>query len=64
MRVLVTGNNGYIGTVMSRMLLKEGFEVTGLDSDLFEGRQKITYKFALMCKKRVRTTYGSNSMYR
>jgi len=37
MRVLVTGNNGYIGTVMSRMLLSEGFEVTGLDNDLFEG---------------------------
>lgn len=37
MRVLVTGNNGYIGTVMTRMLLSEGFEVTGLDIDLFEG---------------------------
>ena len=37
MRVLVTGNNGYIGTVMTRRLLSEGFEVTGLDSDLFEG---------------------------
>ena len=37
MRVLVTGNNGYIGTVMTQMLLSEGFEVTGLDSDLFEG---------------------------
>ena len=37
MRVLVTGNNGYIGTVMVPMLLAEGFEVTGLDSDLFEG---------------------------
>ena len=37
MRVFVTGNNGYIGTIMTRMLLSEGFEVTGLDSDLFEG---------------------------
>ena len=37
MRVLVTGNNGYIGAVMTKMLLSEGFEVTGLDSDLFEG---------------------------
>lgn len=36
MRVLVTGNNGYIGTVMTQMLLSEGFEVTGLDNDLFE----------------------------
>lgn len=37
MRVLVTGNNGYIGTVMVPMLQAQGFEVTGLDSDLFEG---------------------------
>ncbi len=36
MRVLVTGHLGYIGTVMVPMLLDEGFEVVGLDSDLFE----------------------------
>jgi nucleoside-diphosphate-sugar epimerase len=36
MRVLVTGNNGYIGTVMVPMLQTHGFEVAGLDSDLFE----------------------------
>jgi nucleoside-diphosphate-sugar epimerase len=35
MRVLVTGNKGYIGTVMVPMLLEKGFEVKGLDSDLF-----------------------------
>jgi nucleoside-diphosphate-sugar epimerase len=35
LKVLVTGNNGYIGTVMVPMLQAEGFEVTGLDSDLF-----------------------------
>jgi nucleoside-diphosphate-sugar epimerase len=37
MRILVTGNKGYIGTIMVPMLLKEGFNVVGLDSDLFEG---------------------------
>ena len=36
MRVLVTGNNGYIGTVMTQMLISEGFEVVGFDNDLFE----------------------------
>jgi nucleoside-diphosphate-sugar epimerase len=37
MHLLVTGNNGYIGSVMVPMLQAEGFEITGLDSDLFEG---------------------------
>jgi nucleoside-diphosphate-sugar epimerase len=36
MRVLVTGNSGYIGTVMVPMLQAQGFEVIGLDSDLFK----------------------------
>lgn len=37
MRVLVTGNRGYIGTVMVPMLQSAGFDVVGLDSDLFDG---------------------------
>jgi len=36
MRILVTGHKGYIGTVLVPMLLKEGHEVVGLDSDLYE----------------------------
>ncbi|MGI9534362.1 MAG: NAD-dependent epimerase/dehydratase family protein [Thermodesulfobacteriota bacterium] len=35
MRVLVTGHKGYIGSVMVPMLLKEGHDVVGLDSDLY-----------------------------
>jgi len=35
MRVLVTGHHGYIGTVMTPMLLKAGHEVVGFDSDLY-----------------------------
>jgi nucleoside-diphosphate-sugar epimerase len=36
MRVLLTGHLGYIGTVMTPMLLKAGHEVVGYDSNLFE----------------------------
>jgi nucleoside-diphosphate-sugar epimerase len=35
MKVLVTGSSGYIGTVMAPMLVSEGFEVTGLDTDYY-----------------------------
>ncbi len=35
MNVLVTGNRGYIGTVMVPMLLQRGHSVTGLDTDLY-----------------------------
>lgn len=36
MRILVTGHNGYIGTILSPMLIDAGHEVVGLDSDLYE----------------------------
>ena len=35
MRVLVTGHLGYIGTVLTPMLLREGYAVVGMDSDLY-----------------------------
>ena len=36
MRVLITGHKGYIGSVMAPMLVNEGNDVVGLDSDIFE----------------------------
>lgn len=35
MKVLVTGHKGYIGTVMVPILQREGFDVVGLDTDLY-----------------------------
>jgi nucleoside-diphosphate-sugar epimerase len=35
MRVLVTGHLGYIGTVLTPMLVQAGHDVVGLDSDLY-----------------------------
>jgi nucleoside-diphosphate-sugar epimerase len=37
MRVLVTGHDGYIGSVMMPLLERAGHEVAGLDSCLYEG---------------------------
>ncbi len=35
MRILVTGNRGYIGVVLTRLFVEAGHEVTGCDTDIF-----------------------------
>ncbi|HEX2228040.1 MAG TPA: NAD(P)-dependent oxidoreductase, partial [Candidatus Binatia bacterium] len=35
-RVLITGHNGYIGSVMAPHFVNEGYEVVGVDSGYFE----------------------------
>jgi nucleoside-diphosphate-sugar epimerase len=37
MKILVTGHHGYIGSVMVSVLAKDGHDVTGLDTYLYEG---------------------------
>ena len=37
MKVLLTGDRGYIGAVASQMMSCAGHEVVGLDTDLFAG---------------------------
>jgi nucleoside-diphosphate-sugar epimerase len=36
-RVLVTGNLGYIGSVMAPWLMKNGYDVVGLDTVYYKG---------------------------
>ena len=36
MRILVTGHNGYIGTVLTPMLMKKGHQVVGIDANIFK----------------------------
>ena len=43
MRVLLTGNLGYIGSILAPILVKAGHDVTGLDSDLYS---RCTFKAA------------------
>jgi nucleoside-diphosphate-sugar epimerase len=35
MKVLVTGHRGYIGSILTQMLLEAGHEVVGIDTDLY-----------------------------
>ena len=37
MNILVTGNNGYIGSMLTKLLLEKGYGVTGLDTDYYRG---------------------------
>ena len=39
MNILVTGNNGYIGIVLTEILLKKGYQVVGLDTNYYQGCQ-------------------------
>ena len=35
MKVLLTGNNGYVGTVLTDELIRKGYCITGLDVNYF-----------------------------
>ena len=35
-QILVTGNRGYIGTVLTEVLLQKSYEVTGYDTDYYK----------------------------
>jgi nucleoside-diphosphate-sugar epimerase len=37
MNILVTGNKGYIGCILTQLLVKRGYTVTGYDTDYYQG---------------------------
>lgn len=50
MRVLVTGDRGYIGAVLVPMLLKAGHEVVGLDIEFFKKSFEKTFDYLKITK--------------
>lgn len=45
MKILVTGNLGYIGTVLTPMLVRLGHKVIGLDANFYEGLQPLPAEY-------------------
>jgi len=41
MKILLTGNNGYIGSILSKLLLEKGYEVVGLDTNYYSETKQI-----------------------
>jgi nucleoside-diphosphate-sugar epimerase len=50
-KVLVTGDNGYIGSTLSSLLLSQGFSVVGLDTQFFKDSILGDYDSAYTCIK-------------
>ena len=45
MNILVTGNNGYIGSMLTKLLLDKGYQVTGLDTNYYLGCEFNSYHY-------------------
>lgn len=50
MKILVTGDRGYIGSVLVPMLIKEGHEVIGLDTEYFKDQFEKTKHYKKITK--------------
>ena len=53
MKILVTGNKGYIGTILTEALLKKGYSVVGYDTGYYEDSFLVepSYKIEKQIKK-------------
>ncbi|MGD0854222.1 MAG: SDR family oxidoreductase [Dehalococcoidia bacterium] len=56
MNVLLTGNNGYIGSMLTSLLIKKGHNVTGLDTNYYHGCEfdQFSYPKLKQIKKDIR----------
>ena len=43
MKILITGGAGYLGSVMTELFLKKGYEVTVLDNLMYNQTSSIVY---------------------
>ena len=48
MNVLVTGNNGYIGSMLTQLLLDRDHHVVGLDTNYYQGCELISFQYPKM----------------
>jgi nucleoside-diphosphate-sugar epimerase len=48
MNVLVTGNNGYIGSVLTKILIEKGYNITGLDTNFYKECNLIDNDFEII----------------
>ena len=49
MRILVTGDQGYIGSILAPMLIQKGYEVVGFDSGYFSENLLEKYENGYQC---------------
>ncbi len=47
-KILITGNLGYIGTILSEELLKQGFNIVGIDTHFYRSKKLQEFEF---CKE-------------
>ena len=56
-KILITGNLGYIGTVLSEELLKDGYDIVGIDTHFYREGKLYEFEFSrkfLQLKKDIR----------